>query len=761
MVGQQSGRRQVVNWVDDAIELRVEVDESGVARLARLAARPVPSAFEAKMSPDEGALRGPGLEKAGPSEGQSLPAMPAAGLPLVDIITSGSGRAWSGRRYVESATGARLRYAGHEQRSDGVWHELAVSLEDKTTGLEVVVTYKVLEGLGAVRSWARLANHGASAVTVESVTSFLGSGLCGPGGSLDDVDVLWAENDWLSEGRWKSRALRDALPDLGREHQGADPRGCFALTSTGSWSSGRYLPMGAAVNRRSGHTWVWQVEHNGGWHWQVGEHTGRDPLSSAPGHKGDLPTGAYLAVLGPTDVEHHWRLVLRPGEWFESVPVGVVVSSGGFDEALARLTSYRRAVRRPHEDHRRLPVIFNDYMNTLMGDPTTERLRPLVKAAAEVGAEYFCIDSGWYNELGEGWWDTVGHWAPSKSRFPGGIGEVLDLIRGSGMVPGLWLEPEVVGVRSPVAAQLPAAAFFTRNGERVVEQGRYHLDFSHPAVVEHLDKVVDFLTDELGVGYLKMDYNIDVGPGTDGGGGSEGAGMLAHNRAFCKWVDGLLDRHPGLTLESCASGGMRTDYALLSRFQLQSTSDQQDFLRYPPIAAAAPAAIAPEQAAVWAYPQADWADNEIAFAMCGALLGRVHLSGHLDRMSPAQRQLVADALSVYKQVRTELAAASPFWPLDLPTWAAPWVALGMRGQRTTYVLVWYRGRVVEGPPVRDGAGPGKVTLAVAHLSGLPARAEVLYPVAQGAEVAWEAQRGELTVELPGAPSACLVALTTS
>ena len=59
-----------------------------------------------------------------------------------------------------------------------------------------------------------------------------------------------------------------------------------------------------------------------------------------------------------------------------------------------------------------------------------------------------------------------------------------------------------------------------------------------------------------------------------------------------------------------------------TRCQLQSTSDQQDFLRYPAIAAAAPAAMAPEQAAVWAYPQPAWSDDEIAFTLCSALLGR-------------------------------------------------------------------------------------------------------------------------------------------
>ena len=141
----------------------------------------------------------------------------------------------------------------------------------------------------------------------------------------------------------------------------------------------------------------------------------------------------------------------------------------------------------------------------------------------------------------------------------------LDHIRAQGMVPGLWIEPEVVGVRSPVAQELPLEAFFTRDGQRVVEQGRFQLDFCHPRTRQHLDKVVDFLVADLGVGYLKMDYNINIGPGTETGAVAAGVGLLAHNRAFLGWVDALLERHPTLTVESCSSGGMRTDYAQLSR----------------------------------------------------------------------------------------------------------------------------------------------------------------------------------------------------
>ena len=675
-----------IGWADEALELAIEVDDDGMARLVRLAAGAVGE--PAANAGNEATLAG--RRGAG------------AGVPLVDVIVAGSGRAWSGRRYMESVVGQRLRYRDHEERRDGSWHELKVRLEDPAGGLRADAVYRVLEGRGALRSQARLTNGGTEPVTIESVTSFLGTGLEGPAGDLSEVDLLWAENDWLAESRWQRRRLRDALPDLDVGAHGSDPRGRLGFTSVGSWSSGTFLPMGAAVNRRTGHAWVWQVEHNGAWHWQVGEHTGREATSE---HHGPGPASAYLALLGPTDAEHQWRVTLGPGEWFETVPVAVALSTEGLEGAVGRLTHYRRAIRRPHQDHRRLPVIFNDYMNTLMGDPTTERLVPLITAAARVGAECFCIDAGWYAETDEQWWDAVGMWQPSTTRFPNGITEVLELIRAQGMVPGLWLEPEVVGVRSPLAHQLPPGAFFARDGQRVVEHGRYHLDLSHAAARRHLDGVVDFLVGDLGVGYLKLDYNINVGPGTASRGASPGAGLLAHNRAYLDWVDAALDRHPGLTLENCASGGMRTDYALLSHFQLQSTSDQQDLTRYPAIAAAVPMAVTPEQAAVWAYPQPEWSDDEIAFTLCSALLGRVHLSGHIDRMAPAQQQLVADAISAYKQIRPDLSAAVPFWPLGLPRWTDPWVALGMRSSAATYVLVWRRGTPGIDPAPDEGAGP--------------------------------------------------------
>ena len=252
-----------------------------------------------------------------------------------------------------------------------------------------------------------------------------------------------------------------------------------------------------------------------------------------------------------------------------------------------------------------------------------------------------------------GWWDAVGEWEESAPRFPGGLREVLDRIRATGMVPGLWLEPEVVGVRSPVAAALPDEAFFQRDGVRLAEWGRHQLDLRHPAARAHLDTVVDRLVRDHGVGYLKLDYNIDIGPGTDGPGPGDGPGdgLLGHNRAYLDWLDGVLDRHPALVLESCAAGGSRTDHAILSRLPIHSVTDQQDFRLLPAIAAAAPTAVTPEQGAVWAYPLPEHGDAELGMVMVSALLGRIHLSGRPDLLTGEQAALVRRAVDTYKTFR--------------------------------------------------------------------------------------------------------------
>jgi len=594
------------------------------------------------------------------------------GLPLVEILAVGFGHRLASDRLVHSLIGAESRYLRHELTESATGSTLALTSLDPGSHLETVVTLSQPNGVAAIRFQVVVRNAGAEPIHLRSVatlTSYLGvDGTPSPGWTLHH-----GRSDWLAEGRWTDTKVPGPLfPALSEALTHHNPRGEFSVVSTGTWSTGKHLPVAVASSAAAGVAWAWQLEHNGAWRWEVGHDTVDD----------------YMSLSGPTHVDHNWLQTLEPGEEFESIPVTLALGTD-LESAIAGLTAYRRASRRAHPDNERMSVIFNDYMNTLDGDPTTDRLLPLVDAAAAVGAEIFCIDAGWYDDSGD-WWDSVGAWQPSLTRFPNGLGEVIDRIRSYGMTPGLWLEPEVVGVQSPIASELPDEAFLRVGGVRTVEQHRYHLDLRHPATIAHLDSVIDRLVEQFGIGYFKLDYNVNPGTGTDAGVQSSGSALLEHNRAHLAWLDGVLDRHPGLVLENCASGAMRSDWALLSRLQLQSTSDQQDFLRYPPIVAAAPMMMLPEQAANWAYPQPGMSSEEAAFCLVTGLAGRFFLSGYLNRMNPDELALVAEAVSVAKQLSSDIRRATPFWPLGLPRWDDPWVALGLATDDSHYLAVWSR-----------------------------------------------------------------------
>ncbi|TCC26920.1 glycoside hydrolase family 36 protein [Kribbella speibonae] len=618
--------------------------------------------------------------------------------PLVEVEAVGYGRSPSSNRHVDTVLGQQLRYVRHEDTGTA----LRIVQEEPGTGLQVT---SVFEAGAGVRAWTEASMTGDGALELTFVSSLV---VALPS---VDADLHSATNSWMAESRWSVRSLRSGhLADIVSDAHRHVARSRYAATSTNSWSTGERLPVGVLVEQSTPYALGWQIEHNGPWHYEIGESR----------------RGGYLLLSGPTDQEHQWSTRINADTPFVTVPVSLVTGADR-DSVFAALTRQRRAVRRRRPADDRMPVIFNDYMNTLLGDPTTEKLLPLIDAAADAGADYFCIDAGWYAE-GD-WWNTVGAWQPSTTRFPHGLAEVIDRIHDRGMVPGLWLEPEVIGVRSPIAEVLPDEAFLTRHGRRVSESGRYLLDLRSSAARKHLDETVDRLIADFGVGFFKFDNNTMTGPGTDKDGTSLGQGLLEHQRALLSWLDDLHARHPELLIENCASGAMRMDYAMLSRLHLQSTSDQEDPLLYAPIAAAAPAAVLPEQAGHWAYPITGTTQEAFTLALVNGVLGRLYLSGHLNRMTAAELDLVRSAVAAHRVVLEDLDTLVPTWPLGLPDWNDEWVALCLQGRDAAYLSIWHR-----------GPGPAEITLDIAQAEITPH-----FPADAGDWTCTWAADGKLTV----------------
>jgi alpha-galactosidase len=651
-------------------------------------------------------------------------------LPLVSVKLAGEGNTAgkTAKSLVGSYLSGRLKYESHEIQKDGLVETLEIRSRDAVTGILVTARLAIYGDIPVLRSLATITNESKETeITVTQLSSIAVGGLTTKSQEwYHDYTLLTATNGWFREAQWREQTL----PEIGIDNDGicelpdghSASQATFSLHNRGSFSTSSYLPMGALKSSCGKDTWLWQVENNGSWRWEIG----------------DYKDSIYLAAGGPTGMDHNWKQVLQPGQSFTTVPVALTRVAGGVEAAFAALTDYRRQIRRPHEDNENLPIIFNDYMNCLMGDPDEDKVSALLDPVAKTGAEYFVIDAGWYADDST-WWDDVGLWEPSQKRFPSGFKVLLDKIKSKGLIPGLWLEPEVVGVRSVVANRLPKEAFFQECGQRIVENGRFQLDYRHPEVRTWMDTVIHSLVVNYGAGYFKFDYNIEVTQGTDiGGSSSTGAAHLEHQRAYLSWVRSLLDRYPTLVIENCSSGGQRMEYAMLSVHSLQSTSDQQDPALYAAIAAGVPTAVVPEQSATWAYPQPGWSDELNAFTVVNSLLGRVYLSGRLDKLSPHQLGLVVEGMDVYKKIRFGLKSAYPMWPLGLPRWHDDWLSLALITKNNgIYLAIWRRGGVTEkGLPVRfpDGQYPRNVKL--------------LYPTRFETKAIWNETSGMLSLKLP-------------
>jgi len=680
-----------ISLVENGIYIEIEVTEDLDVRLLHIGSK-------------EGAL----------PEGES-----AQKYRLVEIHETGMNQyVHHGSKHIGSCPGNLLKYVSHRDYRNSFGRKLEI--EQQHGGLHVVSHMQFYDGISVIRSWTEVINNSGENHPIEYISSFAMTGL--PSLSKEQRDkgirVYIPHSTWYGEAQWKSYSINELGYDVVNDKLTRSSVKRICCSSTGTWASSEYLPMGSFENILLGSTITWQIETSGSWHWEIS----------------DIEEALYLNISGPTFQENHFLKVLKPSESFSSVECAVAFVNGDFEKSIQELTKYRRRIRRKNPDNENPSVIFNDYMNCLFGDPTTEKLIPLIDAAAEAGCRYFCIDCGWYSD--GYWWDGVGEWLPSEARFPGGIKEPLDYIRSKGMIPGLWLEIEVMGINCPLVKKVPKDWFFQRNGRPVISEGRYQLDFRNPDVVRHADSVIKRLVEEYGVGYIKMDYNINAGPGTEIDADSPGDGLLQHNRAYLRWLDSVFERYPDLVIENCGSGGMRMTYSLLSRHSIQSVTDQTDYLKMAAIAANVMTAVTPEQAAIWSYPLRDGDAEEAIFNMVNAILLRIHQSGHLAEMSEERMKYIKEGILYHKKICSELKEGLPFWPLGLASFSDENVCVGIECKNKLYVAVW---------KVRGTMKPVKIHIRQAE--GKKANVRCGYPENAPVSFMWDDCEKNLTVAL--------------
>lgn len=574
------------------------------------------------------------------------------------------------RMHGAEASG-KLRYACHEQNGDTL--EILLRSDE----LEVVCRFVKYGDTNAIRATQQVRNISAEEICLESAntaTVYFGNAV--------------ADNkDWFLH-RYENARYSEVAPsvqslyDLGFYWVNT----VYRTYNVGNQSTMDYIPMGVLENRADGSFFMFQIESYYDWYFEIGVERGM----------------YYLHLSGPNARYHSWNKMLKPGETYETVPVSLCCGKT-LNDVMAQMTRYRRHIKPDCAPDRHLPAIFNEYMHLSWDDPWADKTAKLAPEIAKTGCEYYVIDCGWHDEVPASIiYRHFGTWFESKMRFPEGLRKTADLIHSLGMKFGLWIAPEVVGKDNRRMLEYYGdECFLTRNGKKICNTTGYLLDFRHPKVIDYMTRAFDRMVNEYGVDYIKYDGCSSTGPGPDRG-TSPGDGLEEHIRAFLKWTEDMMKRHPNVIFEDCAGGGQRLDYSALSLFSLASTSDQTDYRKYPYIAGNVLCAVLPEQAAVWSYPVATTLDNYdepadadlrvseeiVVMNMINALLGRIHLASRVNLLSEKKQALIREGVDLYNRMTPGKLDSVPYLPIGYTKFGDTLVCAGIKTEKKLYLAVW-------------------------------------------------------------------------
>jgi alpha-galactosidase len=174
--------------------------------------------------------------------------------------------------------------------------------------------------------------------------------------------------------------------------------------------------------------------------------------------------------------------------------------------------------------------------------------------------DYWWMDAGWYIGGREKCWQWTGTWEVDRAadRFPNGLRAVSDYAHSKDIGIIVWFEPE----------RIAGGTWLSENHKEWI-LGGYEgiLNLGNPQawnwLVNHIDKII---TDE-GIDLYRQDYNIDplgywrANDANDRQGITENKYIVG----YLAYWDELQRRHPGMLIDSCASGGRRNDLESMRR----------------------------------------------------------------------------------------------------------------------------------------------------------------------------------------------------
>ncbi|MFB8182470.1 alpha-galactosidase [Streptomyces sp. NPDC055966] len=614
--------------------------------------------------------------------------------------------------------GSWWRFDGATQDGD---RALRLVFADDLLGLHTTLCYETVPGTDVVLRWTELTCTSDDEVRLERFDS-----------AAVNVPVQGGARLTYLAGQWSQEfQLKDVELERGR----------FELESTQGSAGHAYHPWlavqdAAAPAEGATPTYGIALEWSGNW---------RITADAEPG-------GAVRVRAGR--VPHEGAVRLAPGTTLVTPRLACAFSPDGLD-GLARVWHrYERQLTGERIDRPR-KVLYNSWEATGFDVDAAGQLE-LAKAAAELGAELFVVDDGWFTGRAD---DTggLGDWDPDPAEFPGGFDRFVEDVRALGMDFGLWVEPEGVSPRSKLYAEHPEWVYRIDGRPVTLVRNQLLLDLGREDVQEFVIGTLDRLLGSHAIGYLKWDMNR---PPTERGRPGHPAGPdperqdldAAHVAGYLRGLDQLRTAHPHVTVEGCAGGGARVEHATIARTDVMWPSDNtapMDRLR---IQYGYLHAHAPHTMSSWVTDAPGVFDprpRSLAFRFVTAMAGVLGVGADIRHWTPEQRAEAARWIARYKEIR-DVVHHGEVRLLGSPDDPTCGVQFEERGGARVVVTAWNTGPL-DGAPLVPGR-PARLRLrglapeSVYTDTATGTRYSGAYLLHSGLPFAWTAEHdAELTV----------------
>ena len=417
---------------------------------------------------------------------------------------------------------------------------LQIQLVDSLTGLEVVLSYSILDG--ALARSMQLTNHGESGLKLTHMASAAAPVV----GS--DFDVIHLRGAHSRERHVVRTPLGQAMYRIESQRgaSGHEENPFLALAEK-------------TATEHTGSVWATNLVYCGSF--------------AASAQVSDFQN--TLLTIGLNPAVHRWQL--NPGETFYT-PEAVLVYSdqglNGMSQTYHHL--YQNYLCRSPWVHRERPILINNWEATYFGF-TEEKVLEIAKFAKTLGIELFVLDDGWFGERDDDH-SSLGDWYVNTRKLPHGLKALAESIRALGMEFGLWFEPEMISPNSNLYRAHPDWCLHAPGRPRTEGRNQLILDLSRADVQQFIIEMLTSTLNSAPISYVKWDMNRNMTEAFSALLPADQQMEVQHRYmlGLYRVLEVVTNAFPEVLFESCSGGGGRFDAGMLYYMPQTWTSDDSD-----------------------------------------------------------------------------------------------------------------------------------------------------------------------------------------